>query len=113
MNMQDMNGAFYESLKRNNAKIRQDRAVSIAEDAQLMYKRSIEDLEHEIRKMKRELDNMLDLSPSNTQSLILASDFDPQAYVTKDIEISVKIHNLEKKFEIANQRYQYLFGGTE
>jgi hypothetical protein len=36
-------GAFLLSLKRNNSKIREDRAQAIGEDAQLIYKRKIED----------------------------------------------------------------------
>ena len=111
--MDDMKGAFFDSLKRNNKQIREDRALTIAEDAQTMYKRAIEDLELDIRKMTRELDNMLDLSPSNAQSLILASDFDPNNYVGKDIELALKIHNQKKKLEIAKERYDYLFGGEE
>jgi hypothetical protein len=104
-------GAFFASLKRNNKQIRDDRATAIAEDTELIYKRKIEDLELLIKKMKREQDNMLDLSPTNAQSLVLASDFDSDAYVGKDIEIGVKIRNSEIRLEIAKSRYRYLFGG--
>lgn len=104
-------GAFAESLRRNNKQIRQDRADAISEDTQLVYKRSIEDLELSIKKMKREQENMLDLSPTNAQSLVLASDFDSKAYTDKDIELGVKIRNAEIKLEIAQKRYAYLFGG--
>ncbi len=106
----DQEGAFLESLKRNNSKIRKDRAQSISEDTELVYKRAVEDLELSIKKMKRELENMLDLSPTNAQSLILASDFDSNVYVEKDIELGVKIRNSEIKLEIAKLRYNYLFG---
>jgi len=105
-------GAFVESLKRNNKQIRSDRATAISEDTELVYKRFIEDLEINIRKMKREQENMLDLSPSNAQSLVLASDFDCNAYVTKDTELGVKIRNTEIKLEIAKARYDYLFGDS-
>ena len=64
-----------------------------------------------IKKMKRERENMLDLSPSHAQSLVLASDFDANAYTTKDIELGVKIRNEEIKLAIAQKRYTYLFGG--
>ncbi len=104
------NGAFLESLKRNNAKIKEDRALSIVEDAEIIYKREVEDLALQIKKLKREQDNMLDLSPTHADSLVLASDFDSKEYVTKDLEISVKIRNLEIKLELAKQRYNYLFG---
>lgn len=104
-------GAFFSSLKRNNRQIRDDRATAIAEDTELVYKRKIEDLELSVKKMKREQENMLDLSPTNAQSLILASDFDSAQYVEKDIDLGIKIRNTEITLEIAKKRYQYLFGG--
>lgn len=103
------NGAFVDSLKRNNGKIRDDRATSISEDTELVYKRNVEDLEMSLKKMKREQENMLDLSPTDAQSLILASDFNSNDYVQKDIELGVKIRNTEIKLEIANKRFAYLF----
>lgn len=104
-------GAFISSLKRNNKQIRDDRATAIAEDTQLLYKRQIEDLQVSLRRMKREQENMLDLSPTDARSLVLASDFDSAAYVEKDVELGVRIRNSEIKLEIAKTRYQYLFGG--
>jgi hypothetical protein len=104
-------GAFLSSLKRNNKQIREDRAISIVEDTQTLYKREIEDLELSIKKMKREQENMLDLSPENAMTLKLASDFDSKDYVSKDIDLGVKIRNAEIKLEIAIRRYDYLFGG--
>ena len=104
-------GAFLSSLKRNNKQIRDDRATAIADVAQLKYKRKVEDLEMSIRDMKREQDNMLDLSPTNAQSLIIASDFDADAYIGKDLELGVKIRNEEIRLEIARKRYAFLFGG--
>lgn len=106
-------GVFYGSLKRNNKQIRDDRAQAIAEDTQLVFKRRIEDLELNIKKMKREQENMLDLSPTNAQSLILASDFDATSYTNKDIELSVRIRNEEITRDLARARYTYLFGGIK
>ena len=108
-----MPGAFAESLRRNNRKIREDRAIAISEDTELIYKRSMEDLELSIKKMQREQENMLDLSPTDAQSLVLASDFDSNEYVSKDIELGVKIRNAGIKLEVAQKRYEYLFGGTK
>ncbi len=104
-------GAFAESLKRNNKQIRNDRAQSIVEDTEMVYKRTIEDLEMDMKKMTRERDNMLDLSPTNAQSLVLASDFDSRGYVDKDIDLGVKIRNIEIKLEIAKTQYNLLFEG--
>ena len=105
-------GAFKESLLRNNKQIRADRGAAIAEDTQLVYKRTIEDLELSLRKMAREQENMLDLSPTNAQSLVLASDFDSAAYTQKDIDLSVKMRLVEIRLELAKARYAYLFGGA-
>ena len=104
-----MPGAFLTSLKRNNKQIRDDRATAIGEDTQLLYRRQVEDLEVNLSRMKREQENMLDLSPSHAMSLVLASDFDSAEYVSKDVELGVKIRNEAIKLEIAQARYDYLF----
>ena len=85
---------------------------AIGEDAQLMYKRETEDLALSLKRLKREQENMLDMSPTDANSLVLASDFNAKDYVAKDIEMSVKIRNLEIKLELAKKRYLHLFGGT-
>lgn len=108
---EEFKGAFINSLKRNNKQIRDDRAIAIAETAQMLYRRKVEDLEVELKQMIRERDNMLDLSPTNAMSLVLASDFDAQGYVEKDINLGVKIRNTEITLEIAKERYAILFGG--
>ena len=109
LTLDNMKGAFVESLKRNNKKIREDRAVAIAEDAQIIYKREVEDLEIQIKQIKREREAMLDLSPTNADSLVLATDFNSKAFVNKDLELGVKIRNLEIRLEIARARYSELF----
>lgn len=108
--LSEMKGAFVESLVRNNKKIREDRAIAIAEDAQTLYKREIEDLIMQIKRMKRERDNMLDLSPSSADSLVLASDFNAANFVKKDIDLGRKIRDMEITMEIAQERYKLLFG---
>jgi hypothetical protein len=110
---EQLSGAFYSSLKRNNKQIRDDRALAIVEDTQMIYKRKIEDLETSVKRMRRELENMLDLSPTNTQSLILATDFKSIEFVDKDLKLGVEIRNTEIMLEIAKKRYDFLFGGTE
>lgn len=104
-------GAFVTSLKRNNSKIKQDRAQAISESAQLVYRREVEDLEMLIKNMKRDQENMLDLSPENVTTLIVASDFNAKQFTQKDIELGVNIRNAEIQLEIAKKRYAYLFGG--
>lgn len=87
-----------------------DRAVAIVEDAELIYGRSIQDLEMEIKRFKRDRENLLDLSPDNAQSLKLASDFDAQAFVMKDQELAMKIRNKNIQLNLAKQAYNELFG---
>jgi hypothetical protein len=108
----EMPGAFLASLKRNNRQIRSDRALAIGEDAQMVYKRAIEDLDVSIKRMKREQENMLDLSPTDAHSLVLATDFKSAEYVKKDITLGVDIRNAEITLEIAKKRYSYLFGNV-
>lgn len=102
-------GAFMASLVRNNKTIRDDRATSIFEDAEMVYKRKVEDLETQLKRTRRDRDNMLDLSPSDKNTLMVASDFVADNYVVKDHELSVKIRNLEIEVEIAKARYKTLF----
>lgn len=63
-----------------------------------------------IKNQKRDQENMLDMSPTNAQSLIVASDFDADSYVAKDLKLGVDIRNNEIKLQVAIDRYEYLFG---
>ena len=93
-----MQGAFVSSLIRNNKKIREDRAIAIVEDIQL-----------EIKKITREREAMLDLSPTTADSLVLASDFNSKQFVEKDLQLGLKIRDLKIKLEVAQDRYNTLF----
>lgn len=104
-----LDGQFMNSLKRNNKQIKDDRALSIAEDAEIIYKRKVEDLQATLKKKRRDLDNMLDLSPTNTQTLILASDFNATEWANRDHALGLEIRNLEIEVNIARARYNQLF----
>ena len=108
--MEQKQGAFGESLQRNNKQIRHDRAIAITEDAEMIYKRTVEDMEIEVKRLKRERESLLDLSPTNADSLVLATDFNSKSFVEKDIEIGLKVRNVEIKLDIARERYSHLFG---
>ena len=110
ISVENLKGAFAQSLTRNNKKIRADRAIAIAEDAETIYRREVEDLTMQIKKLRRERENMLDLSPTTSDSLVLASDFNAKDFVTRDIDLGVKIRNLEITLEIAKNRFNHLFG---
>lgn len=110
--MEPILGAFSASLKRNNRQIRDDRATMIVSNAELMYRRKIENIEIDIRNMEMELDNMLDLSPTNSQSLVMASDFNAELYINKDVDIAMKIRNMKILLNVAKARYAHLFTGV-
>lgn len=109
--MDELKGTFISSLKRNNKQIRDDRATAIAEEAELIYKRQVEDIEVVLKSLKRERDNMLDMSPDNALSLKPAKDFDARDFVQRDIDLGVKIRNTEIQLEIAQRQYKVLFVG--
>ena len=103
-------GVFNDSLRRNNTKIRSDRADAISEDTEMVYKRSIEDIELKIKRLKRSRDNMMDLSPTDAQSLTLANDFDSIKFCDNDMKIGLEIRNETIKLEMATERFAQLFG---
>lgn len=103
-------GTFASMLKRSNSKIRDDRADAILRKAETQYRRQVEDLNDVLIDLAAERDNMLDLSPTSADSLKLASDFDAGVFIDDDIKIGIKVREVEIKLEIAQNRYQELFG---
>lgn len=108
-----MEGAFVVSLKRTNKAIKDDRAEAIAEDAQMRYRRTVEDLDMDVKRMRRTRENMLDMSPENAMSLMVANDFDSAKFVEEDLKLGIKIRNAEIALEIADTQYERLFGGRK
>lgn len=106
---QEPKGKFFDALNRNNKTIKRDRAIAIAEEAQTAYKRTVEDLQMQIKRLQRERNQMLDLSPTTADSLVLAKEFDAQSFVKKDIKLGLDIRNLQIQLEIANAQYLNLF----
>ena len=111
--LNQMKGTFVSSLRRNNKQIRDDRALAIAEDAELIFKREVEDIQTALKVAKRERDGMLDLGGKSTTEIISQSDFAAKEFVAKDLELGLKIRNLEIKLEIASGRYNELFTEKE
>lgn len=103
-------GAFLDSLVRNNQQIRADRARTIVEDAELVYRRKIEDLAMEIKRLRRDQESSLDLSPDNAMNLKPAQDFSATAFVEADTSYSIRIREKEIELGLASERFRYLFG---
>lgn len=106
---EDLKPRFIESLQRNNEQIREDRARTIGEDSELIYRRRVEDIELKIKRLEREQEGLIDISPLDQNSLIFA-EFQPEAFVQKDIELSLLIRNLNIQLEVSTKRFEYLFG---
>lgn len=106
---EDLKPRFIESLQRNNDQIREDRARTIGEDSELIYRRRVEDIELKIKRLEREQEGLIDISPLDKNSLTFA-DFQPEAFVQRDIELSLLIRNLNIQLEISTKRFKYLFG---
>ena len=109
--LNEMKGTFVTSLRRNNKQIRDDRALAIAEDAELLFKREVEDILTDLKRVKRDRDNMLDLGGTQTTTIISLSDFDAKNFVAEDLKLGLKIRELEIKLEVAQSRYKELFEG--
>lgn len=102
-------GAFLTSLKRTNKEIKNDRAASIGVDAELYYRRAVEDLELEIRRLEMTREGMLDLSPTNALTLMVANDFNAEKFFEEDQKIGIRLRDLNIRLELARARYDYLF----
>jgi len=103
-------GAFNASVARTPKEIRESRGAAISEDGEIAYKRAVEDQEYIVRKLKRDRAQMMDISPSNSLSYLVAREFDAKGFQEKDMEYSMQIRNESVKLAILKARYEYLFG---
>lgn len=110
--MEKKHNTFKEDLMRSFKSLKESRAESVAEDVEIIYKRQIEDLCHQIRNYDRDRENLiLDLSPSSAFSgNVVPSDFKPADFLNKDIEIGLNKRDAIIRLEIVIDRYEYLFG---
>lgn len=105
-------GAFKSDLMRSFKQLKESRAVAVAEDAEIVYKRKIEDLCKNLRQYERDREDMiLDLSPSSVgSSAVVPSDFKVDTLLEKDIELGKKKREDTIILEIVLDRYQRMFG---
>lgn len=107
-----MHGVFKSDLMRTFKQLKESRAESVSEDVEIIYKREIEDLCHQIRNYDRDRENLiLDLSPSSAFSgNVVPSDFKPAEFLKKDVEIGLNKRDAIIRLGIVIERYEYLFG---
>ncbi len=106
-------GALGASLLRRNSKIREERGVSIFKETERTYKRRVEDLQFKIDRLIDQQAALLDLSPDNAQSLILAKDFDPDNFFKVDNDFTMQIRTAKIELLEAQARYNRLFVNAE
>ena len=99
-----------QTLSRNTAQIKADRATEIAELAEVEAKRKVEDLERDLRLEERKKRSALDLSPDNTYNIMKVKDFEPTEFIARYSEIGLRIRELKIKLNNAKQTYNELFG---
>lgn len=103
---------FAESLKRNTSQIKGDRAIEIAELAEIEFKRRVEDLDRDLKTIVRKKKSSLDMSPDNTYSLMKVKDFEPVDFINAYTELGIQEREIHIKLNIAKQAYNELFGQT-
>lgn len=100
------------NFAKSSKEIKQTRAVEIAEDIEVKYRRTVEDLDHDLTTLERKLKNSLDLSPDNAHSFIKPSEFDAAAFVKMRGDLRIAIRNAKVKANEAKDDYNMLFGQT-
>lgn len=97
-------------LQRSRKEIVGDRAVSIFEETEVLYRRTVEDLRAKLKTLNRQRQNLMDVAPKDRVSLVPANDFDAKSFIEQDIELSQEIIDTKEVLGIAEERYQVLFG---
>ncbi len=105
-------GLFYQNLTRDFKKLKADRAESVTEDAEIAYKRHIEDYCRDLREISRRRENlMLELAPTTTyDATVVPADFDVNKFMAEDEKLGIRSRELTIKLEIMLDRYETLFG---
>lgn len=102
-------GALWASLSRNIKQIKEGRALSILEDAELAYKRKIEDMAQTLKRLNRNVEASLDMSPENVTTLKMM-DFNPETFIEDDAKAAYEIRNISIQLNECKKRYNALFG---
>lgn len=105
-------GLFLANLTRDFKQLKRDRAESVTEDAEIAYKRHIEDLCRALRENKRKTENlMLELAPTTTyDATVVPANFDVNKFMEADEQLGIDTRNLSIRLEIMLGRYETLFG---
>ena len=105
-------GLFKSALKRSVKDIKEARATGITDDAEMSFRRMVEDLVQSRKRLEMTRDEMLDMSPESAISLVLAKNFDGRKFASEYLNLGVEIRLLNIQIDIGKQNYKDLFGGV-
>jgi hypothetical protein len=103
-------GALAESLGRNGTKIRADRARQIADDSKVEFRRTVEDIGRDIRRLEISKEGLLDMNGDNELSIISSRDFNVDTFIKETVSIVKQIANKQIAYDLLAKEYEYLFG---
>jgi len=104
------NTVFYKNLVNTNEKIKQDRGIMLAGQAERAKRKIVEDLIDKIENEKFKLERMYDLSPKETTDLAYREDFNPKTWAEETQKIEDNIFALTVKMTTAKKAYEKQFG---
>lgn len=109
MNLKEQ-GAFGASLARNASKIKEDRAIAILRNGEKYFRRKVEDITDRISNLETERDSLLDMSPNDINSLVMATDFKAEEFYETEKRLTLQIREARVELEEMQTRYKHLFG---
>jgi hypothetical protein len=83
--------------------------AAASQETESEYRREMRELKLLIQVLKKKQESLSKLPPTDAQTSEITDAIDSGAYVSKEIEIGVKIRDLEKKLESAKKRFRFLF----
>lgn len=109
--MEKKTNAFVDILKRDNEKIKADRAVRIGQSVKEAHISMLMDMRSKVRQLEDRLSAMTDLSSSNDSTdANIVKEIDSTLFVKQYQEIKEKISIEKMKYDIAVKTGEELFG---
>jgi len=101
-------GELGRSLQRDTKAVKNARFLDLYENLEIQYGREIQDIQADLRSMKREQSGLFDFAPDNSFSLV-AKNVDAREIMKKDLELQERIRVKEIDLINAQARYDRLF----
>lgn len=101
---------FKEMLTQSAKNLRESKAQSIAERLEATYSNEINSLVLAIKDLTREQSELiLDMYPSTSVSNELGKNFNPNDFLSKDLDNMIKIREYKIKLELLAKKYKEYF----